>query len=150
EVVTFPYIGVDHERLRGITANYYNCILRLDECVGELMGKLEDSGKKENTLVIYLSDHGDEMARGKFDIYEAATKVPFIVSWPGRVEKGLTSEALVSSTDIVPTFLEAAGLPVPENIAGKSLLTLFDDPAIHFRQYLFTEYNCDPVLYFPR
>ena len=150
EVVSFPYIGLDNERIRSITANYYNCILRLDECVGELMEKLEDSGKKENTLVIYLSDHGDEMARGKFDIYEAATKVPFIASWPGKVEKGITSEALVSSTDIVPTFLEAAGLPIPENIAGKSLLKLFDDSSIHFRQYLFTEYNCDPVLYFPR
>jgi len=150
DVASFPYIGFDNERIRSITASYYNCILRLDECIGELMGVLEASGKKENTLVIYLSDHGDEMARGKFDIYEASTKVPFLVSWPGKVEAGVTSEALISSTDIVPTLLEAVGVPIPPKITGKSLFPLFDNPEIDFRKYLFTEYNCDPVLYFAR
>jgi len=150
DVASFPYIGFDNERIRSITASYYNCILRLDECIGELMGVLEASGKKENTLVIYLSDHGDEMARGKFDIYEASTKVPFLVSWPGKVEAGVTSEALISSTDIVPTLLEAVGVPIPPKITVKSLFPLFDNTEIDFRKYLFTEYNCDPVLYFPR
>jgi N-sulfoglucosamine sulfohydrolase len=149
EVVTFPYIGFDNERIRRITANYYNCLLRLDECVGELMGKLEDSGKIENTLVIYLSDHGDEMARGKFDIYEASTKVPFLVRWPGKIKKRIESDALISSVDIVPTILDAVGLAIPEEVAGKSLLPLFHNPGSDFREYLFTEYNCDPILYFP-
>lgn len=150
EVVSFPYIGFDNERIRSITASYYNCLLRLDECIGELMSTLKKSGKAENTLVIYLFDHGDEMARGKFDIYEASTKVPFLVSWPGKVEKGSRSEALISSIDIVQTILEAVGLSIPVKIAGKSLIPLFNNPALDFRDYLFTEYNCDPVLYFPR
>src|SRR5690606_32816252 len=71
DVVTFPYIGLDNERLRGITSNYYNCILRLDACIGELTDRLSKSGKENNTLVIYLSDHGDQMARGKYNVYEA-------------------------------------------------------------------------------
>lgn len=150
EVATFPYIGFDNERIRKVTSSYYNCMIRLDECVGELMSVLEKSGKKENTLVIYLSDHGDEMARGKFDVYEAGTKIPFMVSWPGKVEQGITSEALISTIDIVPTMLEAVGLSVPERVAGKSLLPIFENPEIDFREYLFTEYNCDPILYFPR
>lgn len=149
EVVSFPYIGFDNERIRSITANYYNCILRLDESVGELIEKLEDSGKMKNTLVIYLSDHGDEMARGKFDIYEASTKVPFLVSWPGKVKKGSETDALISATDIVPTILNAVGLTIPEDIAGKSLLPLFNNPELDIREYVFTEYNCDPILYFP-
>ncbi len=77
-------------------------------------GRIGSIRKKENTLVIYLSDHGDEMARGKFDIYEASTKVPFMMNWSGKVEAGVTSEASISSTDIVSTVLEAVGVPIPQ------------------------------------
>lgn len=124
---------------------------RLDECIGELMGRLIKSGKKENTLVIYLSDHGDEMARGKFDIYEASTKVPFLVSWPGKIRQGIKSDALISSVDIVPTLLDVAGLPVSRKLAGKSLIPLLNNPELNFRPYLFTEKNADQKgMYFPR
>jgi arylsulfatase A-like enzyme len=51
--------------------------------------------------------------------------------------------------DIVPTILDAVGLAIPEEVAGKSLLPLFHNPGSDFREYLFTEYNCDPILYFP-
>jgi N-sulfoglucosamine sulfohydrolase len=151
EVVVFPYIGVDNKRIREYTANIYNCIARLDECIGELMEKLNNSGKERNTLTIYLSDHGDEMARGKFDIYEASNKVPFLVKWPGKIKKGVQSEALVSSVDIMPTILDVAGLKVPERATGKSLMPLLKDPNTAFRQYLFTEKNCDETdMYYPR
>lgn len=150
DVVSFPYIGVDNPRIRNITAHYYNCLQRLDVCVGELMNKLEASGKSKNTLVIFMSDHGDEMARGKFDIYEASTKVPFLITWPGKVSQGVVTDALISSVDIVPTILDVAGAKIPENLAGKSLVPLFKNPKANFRKFLFTEYNCDPILYFPR
>lgn len=150
EVTPFSYIGFDNKRIRNITASYYNCLLRLDKCIGELTKVLKNSGKEENTLVIYLSDHGDEMARGKFDVYEASTKVPFLAKWPEKINPGTSSEALISSIDIVPTLLEAAGEPISEKITGKSLIPLFEYPEMNFREYLFTEYNCDPILYFPR
>lgn len=151
DVVSFPYIGFDNDRIRKYSTGIYNGMLRLDECIGELMDKLKKSGKERNTLVIFLSDHGDEMARGKFDIYEAATKVPFLVSWPGKVAKQTQSGALVSTVDITPTILDVAGLPVPKNVTGKSLIPLFRKPGMNFREYLFTEKNCDEVdMYFPR
>lgn len=151
QVVSFPYIGFDNERIRSYTSSLYNCMLRLDECIGELMGQLKSSGKERNTLVIFLSDHGDEMARGKFDIYEAGTKVPFMASWPGKIPKGVQSDALVSSIDIVPTVLELAGMRMPKGATGKSLLPLFRKPGMNFRDYLFTEKNCDEVdMYYPR
>ncbi|MDF9798929.1 N-sulfoglucosamine sulfohydrolase [Catalinimonas alkaloidigena] len=150
DVTPFAYIGFDNERIRNVTASYYNCLLRLDKCIGELMEALEHSGKEENTLVIYLSDHGDEMARGKFDVYEASTKVPFLVKWPGKIKPGRSSGALISSVDIVPTILDVVGLTIPEKVSGKSLIPLFEDTETDFREYLFTEYNCDPILYFPR
>ena len=151
KVVTFPYIGFDNERLRSMTANYYNCILRLDECIGELMNKLNESGLKDNTLVFFLSDHGDQMARGKHFLYEAGVKVPFIVKWPGKIPEGVESEALISTIDIVPTILDAVGLNIPENLPGKSMIPLFGNPNINFREYLFTERNADAKeFYFPQ
>lgn len=151
DVVTFPYIGIDNNRLRGMTANYYNCILRLDECIGELMNILSGSGLKKNTLVIFLSDHGDQMARGKIHVYEAGVKVPFLVKWPGRISEGIVSEALISTIDIVPTILDAVNLNIPENLPGKSMTPLFDNPNINFREYLFTERNADAKdFYFPQ
>lgn len=151
DVVSFSYIGFDNERIRKYTTGLYNGILRLDECIGELMNKLKKSGKERNTLVIFLSDHGDEMARGKFDVYEVGTKVPFLASWPRTIEKGIHSAALVSAIDVIPTILEVAGVSVPERVTGKSLIPLFRKPDMNFRKYLFTEKNCDEVdLYFPR
>lgn len=152
QVKPFPYIGFDNELIRRYTTSIYNCLLRLDECIGELTTSLKTSGKENNTLVIYLSDHGDEMARGKFDIYEVSNKVPFLVSWPGRISKGVRSDALVSAVDIVPTLLEAAGVHErPDKLAGQSLFPLFDNPSVQFREYLFTEKNADQVsLYYPR
>jgi N-sulfoglucosamine sulfohydrolase len=150
EVAVFPYIGFENERIRKITTNYYNCLQRLDESVGELMQALGASGKKRNTLVIYLSDHGDEMARGKFDIYEVGIRIPFLASWPGRIEPGTRSDALISTIDIVPTLLNVAGVAQTKGMTGQSLLPLFKNPKADFREYLFAEYNCDPVLYYPR
>jgi N-sulfoglucosamine sulfohydrolase len=126
-------------------------MLRLDEYVGELMDKLKGSGKERNTLVFFLSDHGDEMARGKFDIYEAGTKVPFMVNWPGNVNRGAVSNALISTVDIVPTILDVAGLPAVKELPGKSLKPLLKNPGLDFREYLYTEKNVDEIdLYYPR
>jgi N-sulfoglucosamine sulfohydrolase len=151
EVTSFPYVGFCNERIRSVTASYYNCIARLDESIGELMARLYDSGHAENTIVIYLSDHGDQMARGKIDIYEAGTKVPFLVKWPGKIESGKKSDALISIIDIVPTILDAASLTIPGSLPGQSLLTVFRNPDLEFREYLFTERNADnSMLYFPR
>jgi N-sulfoglucosamine sulfohydrolase len=147
DVTTFPHIGLDNERLRGITTSYYNCILRMDECVGELMARLNQPGLRDNTLIIYLSDHGDQMGRGKVYLYEAGVKVPFIVSWPGKIPRGIESEALISTIDIVPTILEAAGLHNPGNLPGRSLSPLFKNPDKKIREYIFTERNCNARMF---
>lgn len=147
----WDYLAYENPTIREYITAMYNCLLRLDECVGMLMQKLNASGKQRNTLVIYLSDHGDELARGKFDIYEAANKVPFIVSWAGKFDKGAASDALVSSIDIVPTMLEVAGIAADKDLPGRSLVPLLKNPKAIVREYLFTEKNVDQVdLYFPR
>ncbi|MHC4178776.1 MAG: sulfatase family protein [Planctomycetota bacterium] len=120
-------------------AKYWAQIELIDENVGRLLATLDQTGQRENTIVIFTSDHGDMVgdhglrAKG-CRFYEGLVRVPLIISWPARFRQGLRSGALVELTDLVPTLLEVAGLPVPESMHGKSLLPILEgkaDPNSH-------------------
>ena len=144
-VKVMPYVGGSNPRLRDIARNYYDCMLRLDDCVGQLLSQLENSGKAGNTLVVFIGDHGAQMARGKVTVYEGGMRVPYIVRWPGSTKPNHRSKALVSTIDLLPTFMDAAGSPTPRGLPGQSLRPVLggttDD--IEFRKYLACERNCD-------
>jgi N-sulfoglucosamine sulfohydrolase len=144
-VKVMPYVGGETPRLLEVARNYYDCILRLDACVGQLLKQLDDSGKADNTLVIFIGDHGAQMARGKVTVYEGGIRVPYIVRWPGVAKGKHRSKALVSTIDILPTFLDAAGGETPRGLPGKSLRPILskkiDDDLL--RRYLACERNCD-------
>ena len=122
---SIPFTGIDNKRHRQLTADYYNSMNRLDESVGMLLDTLAQSGKAENTIIIYLGDHGAQFSRGKCSNYEAALRVPFIVKWPGKVKGNQVSDQLISTIDLLPTVLSVVGLPVPDHLPGKSLLPSF-------------------------
>jgi arylsulfatase A-like enzyme len=120
-------------------AQYWAQIELIDQNVGRLLNALDETGQRENTIVIFTSDHGTALgdhglvAKG-CRFYEGLVRVPLIFSWPGRFQKGLKSDALVELTDIVPTLLEASGLPVPERMHGRSLGPILEgrsDPHAH-------------------
>lgn len=136
---TLPFVGVNNDRLRELTANYFNSINRLDEAIGMLMDSLRSSGKLENTLIIYLSDHGAQFSRGKCSNYDSGLRIPFIVNWPGRVAEGQSSSELISTIDLMPTILSAAGVAVPGNLPGVSLLTFLEEGSgpVTSREYVF-------------
>ncbi|MDP0491872.1 MAG: sulfatase [Verrucomicrobiota bacterium JB023] len=110
--------------------NYLRCIKGVDESVGRLRGKLAELGLDENTLVIYSSDQGFFVGEhGWFDkrwMYEESMMMPFIAAWPGKIEAGSRSSALIQNLDYAPTFLSAAGVEVPDEMQGRSLLPLFE------------------------
>ena len=115
-------------------ARYWAQIELIDENVGRMLDALEASGQRDNTIVIFTSDHGDMVGdhglRNKgCRFYEGLTRVPLIVSCPDRFEQGLRSDALVELTDIAPTLLELAGLSVPERMVGRSLLPILTGQA---------------------
>lgn len=146
-----PYVGADSERLREYTANYYNCMARLDESVGMLLQKLEESGKADNTFVMYLGDHGAQFSRGKTSNYEGGLKVPFIVKWPDVVKNKSRKAELISSVDIVPTLLEVAGTDVPGDLPGLSLVPLLKGGTPDWRQYVFADgLGSAAHFYYPR
>jgi N-sulfoglucosamine sulfohydrolase len=141
DVEMLPYYGVDTPELREVLANHYNSIMRLDSLVGELLDTLKAHGKADNTLVIFISDHGPDIIRGKRTVYEGGTRVPLIIRWPAGVDAGQVSRALVESTDLMPTLLEVSGAqPVP-GLPGKSLLPILKGEPVEWRRFLFTEYH---------
>lgn len=141
DIKPLAYFGLDTPELRAQTANHYNCMMRLDALVGDLLNALQQSGKADNTLIVYIGDHGADMLRGKRTSYEGGVRVPMILSWPGHVKGGQVREELVSTLDIMPTFLAAAGADPVEGLSGLSLLPLLRKGKTEWRSYLFTEYH---------
>ena len=151
DVGPMPYVGFDNERLRGHLCGFYNCMSRLDECVGELLDVLDKSGKSDNTLVIYLGDHGAQFARGKVFVTEGGLRIPLIVRWPGTTKPGLVSRQLVSTVDLLPTIVSAARAELPAKLPGFDLAPVLNSTQEPLRAYLFAERNCDAVtLYLPQ
>ena len=124
DVKPLPWVGADSPRLREFTADYYNCLARLDAGVEMLLDELKKAGKADNTLIIYIGDHGAQFSRGKCGVYEASLRVPMIVHWTGNMKPGAVPGQLVSTVDILPTILQAVGVDVPDYLPGKPLQNL--------------------------
>ncbi len=118
------------QQLRRIMQVYYGQVTAIDFEVGRILDELKKSGIAENTIILYVSDHGDKLGshcnpnkgklRGKYAPYATAFRIPSIVRWPRRIQGGRVCDALVSSVDIAPTVLELAGLDIPSIMQGHS------------------------------
>ena len=140
DVRVMPYMGVNPPALREMVADYYNCLSRLDTLVGELLETLERSGKSENTVVIYIGDHGADMLRGKRTCYEGGLRIPMMIRWPGKVQPQVRNE-LVPTVDLMPTLLAIAEASPRPELPGKNLAPLFGVGQPKWRKYLFAEYH---------
>jgi arylsulfatase A-like enzyme len=105
--------------------DYLGCVKAVDESVGRVLQYLDDEGLTDDTLVVYSADQGFYLGEhGWFDkrwIFEESLRTPLLVRWPGVARKGTTSDAIVSNLDFAETFLDAAGVPVPPEMQGRSL-----------------------------
>ncbi|WP_353565315.1 sulfatase/phosphatase domain-containing protein [Haloferula sargassicola] len=111
--------------------DYLKCVAAVDENVGRVLDYLDSHGLAENTIVIYASDQGFYLGEhGWFDkrwMFEESLKMPFLIRWPGVVKPGTRSQAMIQNIDYAPTFLEAAGVEVPADIQGRSLLPVLEN-----------------------
>jgi arylsulfatase A-like enzyme len=110
-------------------AAYYAMIELIDQNVGRILDALEDTGQREQTVVIFMSDHGEMLGDHGLLLkgcrfYEGLTRVPLIFSWLNHFEEGVVSDALVELIDIAPTLLEICGVEVPARMQGRSLLPI--------------------------
>ena len=124
--------------------DYLSTVKSMDKNIGRMLDYLEKHNLKDNTIIIYLSDQGFYMGEhGWFDkrwMYEESFRTPMIVSYPKLFPKGTTNDDFVLNIDLAPTFLELAGVNVPEDIQGKSFLPLFAKKAKPIRNQLFYHY----------
>mgnify|MGYP001578910741 CR=1 FL=1 len=111
---------------RYMKAAYYAQIEFIDHRLGQVLERLDATGQRDNTLIVFTTDHGESMGDHGLNhkgcrFYEGLSHVPLIFSWPARFRRGLRSPALVELTDIWPTIMEALGIPAPAYVQGRSL-----------------------------
>ena len=108
--------------------DYLGSVSSVDDNVGRVLDYLDDSGLAENTIVIYTSDQGFYLGEhGWFDkrfIYDESFKTPLMIRWPNKIKPGITNTEMVQNLDFAQTFLEAAGIPAPDDMQGASLMPL--------------------------
>jgi arylsulfatase A-like enzyme len=132
---------------REVTAACYAMCELIDDQFGRIMDALESTGQLENTLVIFMSDHGEMLGdHGLYlkgpHFYEEAVHVPLVMSCPGLFQEGLEVHAMVELLDIAPTLCDAAGIPYDSGFQGRSLYPICTgaaDPSIH-RDAVYSEY----------
>jgi len=124
--------------------DYLGTIVSVDRNIGRVLDYLDENGLSENTLVVYTSDQGFYLGEhGWFDkrfMYEESFRTPLLMRYPPLIEKGSSNQNLVQNIDFAPTFIELAGLDIPEDMQGKSLVPLFKNDNSNWRDELYYHY----------
>jgi len=122
---------------------YYGMVRFLDDGLAQITAALDRLNLRENTIVVYCSDHGDFMGEHGMQckggvFYDCLTRVPLVVSWPGQIAAGIREDSPVNLIDIVPTVLGLQGLDVPPSMHGQRLPSVTSAPP---REVTFSEYG---------
>lgn len=136
-IAPFPWIGSDSPHLREEIKNYLNCINRLDEGIGMVLDDMDKLRVRENTLIIYIADHGADFPRAKGSAYESGVRIPMIVNYPKTFSQGKVENQLVSTIDILPTMLDLCGIKSTQALPGNNLQSL-DQGEIRGHKYIHT------------
>lgn len=125
--------------------DYLACVESVDDSVGRLLDYLDGKGLAKNTLIIYTSDQGFYLGdHGWYDkrfMYEESLRTPLLARWPGKIPAGTSSESMVLNIDHAPSFLTAAGLPVPADMQGRNALgVLSGKPPADWRTSMYYRY----------
>ncbi len=135
-------------QVRHSRQGYYGSVSFIDEWIGKILATLEEKGILENTLVVYLSDHGDmtgdhHLWRKSYP-YQSSARIPMLLRWPASLlsaSRGKTFQQPVELRDVLPTFLDAASISIPDFIEGRSLLQLVRGDTEDWRTYIDLEHD---------
>jgi len=144
-----PDFLADTPETRADLALYYDEIGRFDRECGEIIALLEREGVRNNTLIVMAGDNGMPFPRAKATLYEPGINVPLIAQWPGVIEGGRSTAALVTLMDLARTWLDAGQAAIPAAMEGASLLPLLRGEKAQVHEMVFSERNWhdnwDPV-----
>ena len=126
--VLVPDFLPDAKESREELAQYYQSVSRLDQGVGRLMKHLDESGKTENTIIIYISDNGIAFPGAKTTLYDPGMQLPCIIKLPGDGPKGITNSAMINWADLTPSILDMAGIEIKDkHFHGKSFKSILKE-----------------------
>lgn len=151
----FKYFDCHHypeDLVRSSMCSYFGFVSFMDDCIGRILKELDRVGLREDTLIIYTTDHGEMLFEHglceKHCMLESTVRIPLIFSMPGSGHENTSSNALVENTDILPTALELCGIEIPrqqQDICGKSLIPSFSGSHVHERIYSEYYHSLDPT-----
>lgn len=139
DYVTPPYPLADTPENREDMAAFMSSLLIADECVGMLLDTLEEEGLRDDTLVIFTTDHGIAFPHMKCNLYDTGIGVSLIMDYKDNKLKGKACDALVSHVDVFPTICDIIGVPKPEWLQGETMVPLMENEEEEIRQELFSE-----------
>jgi len=145
DILKLPY----EKRIGNYKPGYYQNIEDDNIQLGKILKMVDKYKLRDNAMFMYASDHG---ISGKWGLAEQGLKVPFIVRWPGHIKPNTTSNTLLSFVDVLPTFLEALDIEIPENIDGKSFLNTLKGNTSEINEYIYgvaTKQNIQACKVFP-
>ncbi|MCZ7648463.1 MAG: sulfatase-like hydrolase/transferase [Planctomycetota bacterium] len=141
----FDYFDIRHypeDMVRRSIAAYYGFVSYLDDCIGRVLRALEEAGLRDETLIVYTADHGENLYRHglceKHSFFDGAVRIPLLLSGPG-IPAGARREGLASNIDLLPTLLAASGGEVPGFVEGVDLRPLAAEGR-EVRERVFAEY----------
>ncbi|UCE40096.1 MAG: sulfatase [Candidatus Aminicenantes bacterium] len=124
--IRVPEFFPDSPEVRSDIADYYFEVQRFDSDCGAAIALLEKEGELENTIIVMTGDHGMPFPRCKSNIYDWGARVPLALRWGERIKAGRRVTDFISFVDFAPTFLEIAGLEIPNQVSGRSLLSILE------------------------
>jgi len=140
--VPIPGFLFDDPQVREELALYYSSVRRADDCVGQVLAALKASGEADNTVVMFMSDHGMPLPFAKTQLYHHSTHTPWMARWPGVTKAGsVDKEHMISAVDFLPTILDITGTPHPKHLDGRSYLPLLKGGTQEDRDHVIKEYN---------
>ncbi len=139
-------LSIDEDKIEdvyGVVGVYHAMIRFIDDGLGQILDSLEELGLRENSIIVFCSDHGDLMGEHRMVdkgglFYDCLTRVPLIVSWPNHIPQGERDASMVNLIDVIPTLFHLQGQSIPRSMQGQALPTV---TSVEGREATFAEYG---------
>jgi arylsulfatase A-like enzyme len=142
--VRVPPFMKDTPGAREDLSMFHGAIEQLDSSVGQILDALEESGQRDNTFVVFTTDHGIAFPRAKGTNYDPGIRTAMLMRWPDGFVGGQEFHEMVSAIDMFPTLHEASGVDIPAHVQGRSYLPLLRGEGFEARTEIFAEKNTSP------
>ncbi|MFW5656847.1 MAG: sulfatase [Bacteroidota bacterium] len=139
--VIVPEYLEDAPETREDIAQYYDEITRMDDHIGQFIKELKKQKLYDNTIIIFISDNGSPFPGAKGTLFDPGIQTPMVIKWKDKIKPGVRYTHLLSTIDIAPTAMKIAGLEIPGDFAGKSMLPVFKDTSVILNDFIFAERN---------